>query len=58
MEDLAHGEGYGGDEERDQLEKILTLSREKLVEAEGDIERLRLGMGKVCVVFISSLSCI
>jgi hypothetical protein len=50
MEDLAHGEGYGVDEERDQLEKILTLSREKLVEAEGDIERLQLGMGKVCVV--------
>ncbi|KAI8106915.1 hypothetical protein M9434_001568 [Picochlorum sp. BPE23] len=49
MEDLAHGEGYGGDEERDQLEKILTLSREKLVEAEGDIERLRLGMGKKSV---------
>jgi hypothetical protein len=44
MEDLAHGEGYGGDEERDQLEKILTLSREKLVEAEGDIEeRLECG---------------
>lgn len=49
MEDLAHGQGHSGDEEHDQLEKILALSREKLMEAEGDIDRLRLGMGKVCV---------
>jgi len=51
MEDLAHRDGHGGDDERDHLEKILSLSREKLVDAEEDIERLRLGLGKVCVFF-------